>query len=107
MTLEQTVALILAVGTLLPLVTSIIQQQTWSNRTRTIVGVGMSVLAGLVTYVASNGLVINNATGILTTVVGVVIAAIAAYNGIWKPSGVAKSIEVRTTNLFKRSTPKV
>jgi hypothetical protein len=97
MTTEQTVALILAIGTVLPLVTAIVQQKRWSSRTRTIIGVGMSVLAGLVGYVSTNGLEVSDPTKILVFVTGVVIAAVSVYEGVWKPSGVANKIEVATS----------
>jgi hypothetical protein len=97
MTIEQTVALILAIGTLLPLVTAIVQQKHWSSRTRTIIGVGMSILAGLVAWVSTHGLEVSDLPGILATVLGVTIAALAAYEGVWKPSGLANVIEVATS----------
>jgi len=97
MTIEQTVALILAIGTLLPLVTAIVQQKHWSTRTRTIIGVGMSILAGLVAWVSIHGLNVADLPGILSTVLGVTIAALAAYEGVWKPTGLANAIEVATS----------
>ena len=95
--MTETVAIILAVGTLLPLLTSIIQQPKWSDRTRTLVGVGVSVLAGLVTYVSQYGLDVSSVSKIVSVVVGVILAAATSYKSIWKTSGVAQRLEVATT----------
>lgn len=97
MTLEQIVALILGIGTLLPLLTAVVQQKHWSSRTRSIIGVVMSVLAGLVAWVSTHGLNVSDLPGLIATVVGIALASIAAYNGIWKPTGVANAIEVATS----------
>jgi hypothetical protein len=97
--------IIITVGALLPLLTSIVQQQTWSTPTRTIVAVLMSVLAGLVTYVSSYGLDFTNPGAIVATVVGVALASGAAYKTIWQPSGVAPALEGRTSPVPVQPDP--
>ena len=91
------IAIILAVGSLLPLLTSVIQQPRWSDKTRTAMAVGVSVLAGLVTYVTQFGLNVDSPSAIVIVVVGVVLAASTAYKTIWKPAGVAPAIEAKTS----------
>lgn len=91
------VAIILAVGALLPLLTSVVQQPQWSARTRTVMAVGVSVLAGLVTYVTQFGFEITSASTLITFVVGVALASATAYKNIWKPAGVSPAIEESTS----------
>lgn len=93
--MAEVVAIILAVGGLLPLLTSLVQQPRWSNRTRTVLAVIVSIIAGTVTYVTMNGLdiVSGQPSSIITVIVGVILAAATSYQTIWKPSGVAPKIE--------------
>ena len=93
----QIVAIILAVGSLLPLLTSVAQQPHWSNRARVAVGVGLSLLAGLVTYVTQYGLEVDSWANLVTVVVGIILAAAAAYKTIWQPSQIAGKIELATS----------
>ena len=91
------VAIIMAVGGLIPLLTSVVQQPHWSARTRTIIGALVASLAGVVTYVTQFGLEITSTSTAVTVVVGVVLASVTAYQSIWKPSGVARTIEDATS----------
>lgn len=91
------VAIIMAVGGLIPLLTSVVQQPHWSARARTVIGALVATLAGVVTYVTQFGLEITSASTAVTVVVGVVLASVTAYQSIWKPSGVARSIEDATS----------
>ena len=93
----QLVAIILAVGGLLPLLTSFVQQPRWGKRTRTIMSVAVSVLAGLVTYVTQFGLNWTDPSTAVVTIVGVILASSTAYKTIWKPSGVSPALEVATS----------
>lgn len=94
---QEYVAIIISVGTLLPLLTSVLQRPSFSDRTRTLIGVGLSIVSGLVVYVSTNGLDLSNPSAIVAAVVGVTLAAGAAYKTIWKTSGVAPAIEVATS----------
>lgn len=93
------VAIILAVGGLLPLLTAAVQQPKWDTRTRTWMAVGVSLLAGLVTYVSQFGLNWQNPSALVTTIVGVIIAASTSYKTIWKPAGVAPAVEALTSGV--------
>ena len=93
------VAIILAVGGLLPLLTSIVQQPNWTKEVRTWLAIGVSILAGLVTYVTQFGLNLADPAALITTVVGIILASSTAYKTIWKPSGVAPAIETTTSHV--------
>lgn len=97
----EVVATILAVGALLPLLTSVVQQPRWSNRTRTVLAVIVSLVAGLVAYVSQFGLNFSSVSNVVTVVVGVIVLAAGTYQAIWKPSGVAPAIE-RATSTGRR-----
>jgi hypothetical protein len=96
------VAIILAVGSLLPLLTSLAQQPNWSTKTRVAVGVGLSALAGLVAYVTQYGFNVNDWSDVVTFIVGVVLAAAAAYKTIWQPATIAGKIELATSKFRNR-----
>lgn len=91
------IASILVIGSLLPLLISIVNQPQWSSRTRTIMSVGVSILAGVVAYVSENGLDFSTPSNIVATIVGTVLATSVAYRNIWKPTGVAHAIEFGTS----------
>lgn len=102
--MTELVASILAVGALIPLLISIVNQPRWSTQTRTVMSVGVAALAGLVTFVADNGLDFSSPSRLITTVVGVILAATTSYSTIWKPSGVAPSIEHATSKSDSTGT---
>lgn len=91
------VAIILAIGTLLPLLTSIVNQPRWSAKARTAMSVAVSTLAGLVAYVTQFGFELTSVSTIVTFVVGVILASATAYRNLWKPTGVAPAIEASTS----------
>lgn len=91
------VAIILSVGGLLPLLTSVVEQPQWSARTRTVMSVIVSIIAGIVTYVSAEGLHFESPSAIVATVVGVIITSAAAYKTLWKPTGTTQAIEDATS----------
>lgn len=103
----QLASIIITVGALLPLLTSVVERQTWSTRTRTVVGLVISVLAGLVTYVTQFGLDFSNIGTLIASIVGVVLASGAAYKTVWQPSGVAPALEGRTSPTPVKPDPEV
>ena len=90
-------ATILAVGGLLPVLIAVVQQPKWSAKTRSIMTVLVSGLAGLVTYVSTNGLNFGDVPTLVTTVVGIILASVASYESIWKKVGTTKAIELATS----------
>ena len=91
------VAIVLSVGSVLPLLTAVLQRPHWSDRARTVIGVLLSVLAGAATYLATEGLDVSSPSRIVGVIVGVVLAAASSYKTVWKPSGIAPAIERATT----------
>lgn len=82
-------------GVLTPLLTAVAQQPGWSRRTRTIVGVGTSVLVGVVTLLATGG--ISDGTSVVAGLVIVVTSAETAYRTFWRGSGITDTIEYATS----------
>jgi hypothetical protein len=98
MIMDQTTATtVLGVGALLPLLTSIVQQPGWSDKTRTWVGVAISVVAGFLTYVSQYGLDFSTPAQLATVIIGVALTSAASYRAIWKTSGIAEAVEVATS----------
>lgn len=85
----------LILGVLLPLLTSVVQQPTWSAPLRAVVGLVAAVIGGFVTCLA-NGTVGDGQT-LLSTIAVVLVAAQATYRGFYKPTGVAPGIEAATS----------
>lgn len=82
-------------GVFTPLLTSIVQRPTWSGPKRTVVGVVVAVLIGVLTCLADGTL--DQATTVLATVTVVVVASATTYKTLWKPSGVVGKLEAATT----------
>ena len=97
MSTEEIVTIILSLGTLLPLAISVVQQPRWSKELRTFLSVALSGFAGLVAYVAANGLSVGSASEVVIFVVGTILSSATAYKTIWKPSSIAGKIEDSTS----------
>ncbi len=87
----------LIVGVLTPLLTSLVQQPTWSNQVRTIVGALVAILLGVGTVLANGGF--QDASGSLGIIALVMVASMATYRNLWGPkaTGVASRIESATS----------
>lgn len=83
------------IGLLSPLLVAFVQQPWWSNQYRQIVAVGVSALLGILTVVASGTFDVQNW---LLTLVAVIGAAQTSYALVWKPTKVAKVIELKTSS---------
>ena len=94
----EAVAIVLAIGGLLPLLTAAVQQPQWTARTRTVLSVAISVLAGIVGYVSVNGMDFSTPSKVVTWVVGVVLISSTSYKTLWQPSGVAPAVESITSH---------
>lgn len=84
----------LIIGTLVPPVIAVVQRPHFPGWLRVFIMLVLSVAASIVVLAVRNEL---DMTNWLHTAGLVVLGAIAAYHGIWKPSGIAPSIEVATT----------
>jgi hypothetical protein len=84
----------LLVGFFLPLVIAAIQRASWSNPVRAAVAFVSCVVAGLGTvWLAGN----FNTKDIVSSILVVLVTALATYKGLWKPSGVGPQIESATS----------
>lgn len=94
--LTDTASWALLAGFLTPLLTSVVQQPTWTSRTRTIVATLASVVVGVITLLA-NGAFNDGPQTVLSVLALVVVTSATAYKNLWVPSGVAPKIENATS----------
>lgn len=81
-----------------PPVTAVVQNQAWPKEVRTGVAVAVSALMGVVAAVTTGTVVeVTDVPSLLLTVSAVWVAAEAAYQKLWKPTGAAAAIEQATT----------
>ncbi|MEU6460349.1 hypothetical protein [Streptomyces sp. NPDC046976] len=94
----QTVSSGALIGTVLPLLTAIVQRPAWSAPYKKIVAVAAAVVAGVLT-VAVEGSWSQFAYGKLTlaTILAVLAASQTTYDLLWKPTKIAPAIEALTT----------
>ncbi|MFB8026035.1 MULTISPECIES: hypothetical protein [unclassified Streptomyces] len=87
------------VGSVLPLITAVLQRPEWSVRAKKITAVVVALLAGLGTVASVDGLdqFQHGALPALATVGAVVAASQSAYDLIWKPLRIAPAIERATS----------
>lgn len=90
------------VGTVLPLLTAVVQRPTWSAKYKKVTAVVAALVAGIVAVAADGGWD-QFQQGKLTTVtlLGVLAASQTSYDLLWKPTKLAPMIEAATT----RKTP--
>ena len=79
----------------LPLIIAFIQQPTWSPRLRSLVMFATSAVVVIGQLLFSGEL--DNWSDPAVSVLTVVVMTIAFYKGVWKPTGVAPSIEAATS----------
>ncbi|MFI5990300.1 hypothetical protein ACIBAC_00400 [Streptomyces sp. NPDC051362] len=85
------------VGTVLPLLTAVVQRPAWSARYKQVVAVVSALVAGVLAVAADGGLdQVQHGTLTLATFLGVLAAAQTSYDLIWKPSKIAPTIEALT-----------
>lgn len=82
------------VGFFMPPLLSIVQQPGWSQALRAVVMFVASLIAGAGTVYFMGKW---DTTNIVTTVLLVMVTAIATYQGLWKTTGIAPKIEVVTS----------
>lgn len=99
--MDNLTALNLIVGFVAPIIISVINRPTFDSRLKVLVMVLVSVVAGFGTAYFSDQF---NAEDVTSSVMTVMVAAITAYTGIFKPSGVAPKIELATSPDRKLNT---
>ena len=80
----------------LPLVIAVVIRQRWSRTAKSITMFVVAFLATLGTMYLNGSLNDVSAQTFVARFLTVVVATIAFYNGIWKPTQVAPEIEART-----------
>lgn len=89
------------IGFLSPLVIAVINRPFWSNGVKVAITVGFSVIVGFLTVYLSGEL---SAADVTQSILVTLVASITAYNGIFKPTGIAAKITLATSpekKLFK------
>ncbi|MFL6071792.1 MAG: hypothetical protein ACJ73S_00055 [Mycobacteriales bacterium] len=84
----------LIVSALAPLLVAVVQRPNLSKRVRSLIMLAAAVVDGLLTTALSGEF--HGKTPIAMIALAVV-AIESAYNGLWKPTGVAPIIELRTS----------
>jgi hypothetical protein len=82
------------VGFFMPPLLSIVQQPGWSQPLRSIVMFVASIIAGAGTVYFQGAW---DMTNVVTTILFVMVTAIATYKGLWTPTGISPKIEVATS----------
>ncbi|MFK0279560.1 hypothetical protein ACIQVL_03665 [Streptomyces sp. NPDC090499] len=86
------------VGTVLPLLTAIVQRPAWSEKYKKVVAVVAALVAGVVTVAAGSGWdQFQHGKLTTATILGVLAASQTSYDLVWKPSNLAPLIEALTT----------
>lgn len=85
------------VGTVLPLLTAVVQKPAWSAKAKKVVAVVAALVAGVFAVAAEGGWG-QFQHGHLTaaTILGVLAASQTSYDLVWKPSKLAPWIEALT-----------
>lgn len=84
----------LLVGFAAPLLVAVVQRPGWSEGLRALVTAGFSVVAGTGTVWLTGSM---DGRSVISSILLVLVTSIAAYKGLWKPTGVAPKIETATS----------
>jgi len=84
------------VGFFLPVLLAIVQQPGWSQPLRAIVMFVASILAAIGTVYFTDSEAFTR-DRLITTVLVVMVTAIATYKGLWQPTTVAPKVEAATS----------
>ena len=85
----------IVVGSLLPNIIAIVVQPSWRKETRGLVAFGICVAAGLLIALLQGD--IGRGEDIAASVVAVLITSQVLYQALWRPSGIAPSLEQATS----------
>lgn len=86
------------IGFVTPLLVAVVNQPQWTRNQKRVLAVGVSVIVGVLNLVAQGAFTEQSLTwsGALASLVLVIGAAQASYALLWKPSGVAETVEAAT-----------
>lgn len=90
------------VGFFMPLLLAVVQQPGWSPAIRSIVMFIASVIAGAGTVYFMGKW---DTTNLVTTILFVMVTAIATYKGLWQTTTIAPRIESATSSAPKVDPP--
>lgn len=93
------------VGFFLPHLLAVVQQPGWSQGLRAVVTFLGSLVAAVGTVLIQNDG--WNWHDWVSTSLLILVTAIATYHGLWKPTGIAPSIEGSTSGTGKGVSPRV
>ncbi len=77
-----------------PVVLSVINQPGWSEKTKAVVAFLYCLVVGTITAYLTGA---TTGADVVTTVLIVLVITISTYKGFWKPTGIAPSIEAKTS----------
>lgn len=92
--LDNLAALNIIVGFVSPTVISVINRPTMSAQNKAFITFGFCVVVGFLTALFMGQLTVEDIT---SSILLTFVAAITAYNGLFKPTGIAAKIEEKTT----------
>lgn len=75
----------------------IVQQPRWSSRVRALVTFVYSIIVGAVTAYLDGSFSLAEPRAVATSIMTVLVTAIAVYNGFAKPTGIAPAVEAATS----------
>lgn len=97
------VAIAGVIGAVLPLVISLLKQQTWSTQVKKFVSAGLAVVAAIIYTGASEGWAISSFSDfwsyLITSAAVIFALAQTTYSGFWEDT----AVEVRLANSFDRA----
>ncbi|NEA53605.1 hypothetical protein G3I60_05390 [Streptomyces sp. SID13666] len=86
------------IGALLPLLTAVVQRPAWSAPIKRVVAVVVALVAGVIAVLGTGGLAqLTHGIPTMATIMAVLAASQASYDLVWKPAGVAPTIESATS----------
>jgi hypothetical protein len=89
----------LIVGFFVPILIAFIQQEHWNSRLRAAVMFVVCIIVALGTCYFQGKLHLDDTASIITSILLIVVTAIASYKGLWQPSNVAPQIEHLTSGI--------
>jgi VIT1/CCC1 family predicted Fe2+/Mn2+ transporter len=92
---ENLVQLSVAIGVFFPILAALVKQQGWSQQVNAVVATVLAGIAGYVTVALSEPGVSWETWG--TSSVAIFVAAVAAFAGFWKPTGIDDAIKNATS----------
>lgn len=96
------------VAAFIPFVLAMILRKHWSESTKSSIAFFVCVIAGLATCYVTGQLTTDDADQITSSILIVLVTALALYHGFWKPSGIASAVNITAPTMpfrLVRTTP--